>query len=294
MVNYAKMEPVWRSYGPLEPIGPSASKSKRGKRVALAGVAVVLAGGAGLGAYLKPDLDTQLPRLAASEAAAENAPAARATPEEPLRLDVMIEQMAALPLPGEMGTGGALPSETIPPSSAPVTGPEFAPSPAASAYLAPAVPAAAVAPRAAARVASAPTKLPARYSPPAASPPPRLVRQEAVAPAVTAPPRPLVLASREAPRALPIAPPEVREAPSFTCGGSMSVAQEMVCERPTLTALDRQMAAEFAAAIAAGRDRSRLQLEQDAWLARREAAAPDPNAVADAYKRRIRQLRAMH
>jgi uncharacterized protein len=54
------------------------------------------------------------------------------------------------------------------------------------------------------------------------------------------------------------------------------------------------MAAEFAAAIAAGRDRSRLQLEQDAWLARREAAAPDPNAVADAYKRRIRQLRAMH
>jgi hypothetical protein len=124
MVNYAKMEPVWRSYGPLEPIGPSASKSKHGKRVALAGVAVVLTAGAALGAYLKPDLDSQLPRLAASEAAAEPRRAERARPEEPLRLDVMIEELAALPLPGEMATGGALPSETIPPSSAPVLAPD--------------------------------------------------------------------------------------------------------------------------------------------------------------------------
>ena len=71
------------------------------------------------------------------------------------------------------------------------------------------------------------------------------------------------------------------------------MAQEMVCERPALVALDRQMASELAATTAAGHDAARLQLDQDAWLARREAAAPDPAAVADAYKRRIRQLRAM-
>ena len=93
MVNYSRMEPVWRSYGPLEPIGPSASTPRRGKRVALAGVAVVLAGGAALGAYLEPDLDSQLPRLAASEASAEPSATNRATPEEPLRLDVMIEEL---------------------------------------------------------------------------------------------------------------------------------------------------------------------------------------------------------
>jgi uncharacterized protein YecT (DUF1311 family) len=149
-----------------------------------------------------------------------------------------------------------------------------------------------VAQRAAARVAT-PARATARPLPAAAAAPERLVRQQAVAAAVTAP-KPLVLASREVTRVAPLSPPEVRESPSFACGGAMSAAQEMVCERPALTALDRQMASEFAAVIAAGRDRNRLQLEQDAWLARREAAAPDPNAVADAYKRRIRQLRAMH
>ena len=87
--------------------------------------------------------------------------------------------------------------------------------------------------------------------------------------------------------------PPVEATPSFDCGAARSAAQEMVCASPALVALDRQMASELAATVAAGHDGGRMQLEQDRWLATREAAAPDPRAVADAYKRRIRQLRAM-
>jgi hypothetical protein len=56
MVNYARMETVWRSYGPLEPIGPSKPKSRRPVKATIAGLVVVcLAGAAGI--YFRPDLE---------------------------------------------------------------------------------------------------------------------------------------------------------------------------------------------------------------------------------------------
>jgi uncharacterized protein len=64
----------------------------------------------------------------------------------------------------------------------------------------------------------------------------------------------------------------------------------MVCSRPELAAADRRLNEAYEDAIAAGADRAALRLEQDRWLALREGAAPDPNAVRDVYDRRIREL----
>ena len=111
--------------------------------------------------------------------------------------------------------------------------------------------------------------------------------------AAPAPERPIVLARREdAPTATPV--PKARAtSPSFECGGVQGAGAQVVCANPRLARLDRIMAAEYAAAVAAGHDPARLRLDQDSWLARREAAAPDPDAVADVYQRRISQLRSM-
>jgi uncharacterized protein len=64
----------------------------------------------------------------------------------------------------------------------------------------------------------------------------------------------------------------------------------MVCSRPELAAADRRLNEAYEDAIVAGADRAALRLEQDRWLALREGAAPDPNAVRDVYDRRIREL----
>jgi hypothetical protein len=59
MVNYSSMEAVHRSYGPLEPIGPSAPVTRRripyaARNLALATLGVVVIGGS-LGFYLRPE-----------------------------------------------------------------------------------------------------------------------------------------------------------------------------------------------------------------------------------------------
>jgi uncharacterized protein len=67
----------------------------------------------------------------------------------------------------------------------------------------------------------------------------------------------------------------------------------MVCETPELAALDRRLQAELAGAAAAGHNPALLARHQGDWRRRRDAAAPDPRAVADAYQRRIQQLQSM-
>jgi uncharacterized protein YecT (DUF1311 family) len=133
-------------------------------------------------------------------------------------------------------------------------------------------------------------------APPAAPQRPVVTRAEVapvVPPRITPPPpKPIVVARREEARA-PAEAPTVRETPSFSCNGARGAGAQVVCSDPRLARLDRIMAAEFAAAVAAGHDRERLEMDQDSWLARREAAAPDPDAVADVYRRRINQLRSM-
>jgi uncharacterized protein len=66
----------------------------------------------------------------------------------------------------------------------------------------------------------------------------------------------------------------------------------MVCSEPELADADRRLNAAYEDAIASGADRASLRLEQDRWLAVREGAAPDPNAVRDVYERRIQELRS--
>jgi len=81
--------------------------------------------------------------------------------------------------------------------------------------------------------------------------------------------------------------------PSFNCRGARSTSERMVCSDPELAALDRRLNAAYEDAIAAGASRRELRAEQDRWLSTREAAAPDPDAVAQVYRRRIRELNAM-
>ena len=282
MVNYARMETVWRSYGPLEPIGPSAPKRRLGRKaaVSLASILVICGGGAALGAYLRPNLDIGTPSLGAGETAQVATPVVEPAAEQP-HLAISMVVPPPMGLPETLPTGGALPTDTIPPSTAPAPlAPTLAVLPSAPAPSSVSV-----------QPPAAPQRVHARIAPVPASVPERPVRLAAAT--TTAPSRAMTLASREeSPRPATAARP-TRETPSFDCSGALTAAQEIICERPALVALDRQMAAEIAATVSAGRDARRLQLDQDAWLARREAAAPDPAAVADAYKRRIRQLRAM-
>jgi uncharacterized protein YecT (DUF1311 family) len=120
----------------------------------------------------------------------------------------------------------------------------------------------------------------ARNDAPAPAPTPAVLRER--------PAEPLVIARADPPRAVPAREPAERD-----CDRLRGAGARIVCERPELTTLDRRLSAEFERAVAAGHDRAALSLDQDSWLAKREAAAPDPRAVAEAYERRIRQLRSM-
>ena len=81
--------------------------------------------------------------------------------------------------------------------------------------------------------------------------------------------------------------------PSFNCRYARTASERMVCSRQDLAAADRRLNEAYENAIAAGADRSALRREQDRWLATREAAAPDPDAVRDVYEQRIRELEGL-
>jgi hypothetical protein len=296
MVNYSRMEDVWRSYGPAEPLGQAdTGRQGRAKGVVVFGLAAVVGAGAVLGLYMRPDsTPAENPRREARPAAASQpAPRlAQATVVEPSQEVGVAPAIIAAP-PPPAAAGGALPSETVPPSSAPGASlPSRASTAVARAITGP------TEPGPPARVASAPAPVRAPVAtilpPPAAPQAPVVARVEPAPPRVVPQaPKPLVLARREDPPAPPVRAPVVRETPSFDCSSAQGAGAQAVCSDPRLARLDRIMAAEFAAAVAAGHDRARLELDQDSWLARREAAAPDPNAVADVYRRRINQLRSM-
>lgn len=135
--------------------------------------------------------------------------------------------------------------------------------------------------------AEAPPTPPAQPRPPApAAARPAERRAEAA-------PRPRAPAPVAAPTAAEVAAarPSGR-GPSFNCRNARSRSERLVCADPSLAALDRRLNAAFEDAIAAGVSRRELRAEQDAWLSVREAAAPDPDAVAAAYRRRIGELNA--
>ena len=144
--------------------------------------------------------------------------------------------------------------------------------------------------------------------PPAASAPPAAAPRPAPAPA-PAPRQPArVAASPAAPRPPAVAPaprqaarqparaavePARGAGPSFNCRYARTRSERMVCGDPGLAALDRSLNAAFEEAVAGGVDRRTLRAAQDRWLGAREAASDDPDAVADVYRRRIEELRAL-
>jgi hypothetical protein len=145
--------------------------------------------------------------------------------------------------------------------------------------------------------------------PQAAAPVDRAVpRPVEVARAQTAPePRlapipPFAPEPRTAPRAPrppePVAAPPVqrvviatpRARPSFNCRNARTSAEQLVCSDPVLAAADWRLHNAFEQASAQSPSPRALRLEQDRWLAVREAAAPDPRAVLDVYEQRIDEL----
>jgi len=92
--------------------------------------------------------------------------------------------------------------------------------------------------------------------------------------------------------AAPVEP--ARSGPSFDCNGRLTRGQEMVCANPDLAAADLRMARAYAAAAAAGAPTDDLRAEQADWRAIREdAAAHSPDAVAQIYEQRTRELQEL-
>lgn len=313
MVNYARMEEVWRSYGPPEPIGPS--DKTRGRRRGLkigAGVAAVCLAGAAAGLYLKPDFERSPRAETRAEARRESAPSAavQAAPPRP-EPDRSLAEAEALQAQLQMAVADIAPSPAALPQAPalPPPSPAARPAPVLARRDAPA-PQRAPQPNRIQRSASdflrslgRPAARPAPAVAPATRPAPNAQpRQASVRVAEAAPPL------RTYPRSAPPPPPRPRPAPPLVipppvaepapppapdCSGARSPAEAMVCGSPDLAALDRRMEAELEAALAAGHRRDLLLRDQADWRRRRDAAAPDPRAVADAYQRRIGQLRSM-
>ena len=183
-----------------------------------------------------------------------------------------------------VGANAAATGAVAPPGTAVASAGSLSPLPAGSVPAA-SVPAQAQVPTQAQAQAQVQAQAPqARI--PAPDPAPAAVRVEARAP-VAAPPRGAPTAQEVA-----AARPARGSGPSFNCRYARTAAERMVCSEPELADADRRLNAAYEDAIASGADRASLRLEQDRWLAVREGAAPDPNAVRDVYERRIQELRS--
>jgi uncharacterized protein YecT (DUF1311 family) len=80
--------------------------------------------------------------------------------------------------------------------------------------------------------------------------------------------------------------------PSFDCAkDGLTRGQQAVCSDPEISAMDRRMAQAYGEALAAGASAGELRAYQAEWRAAREQAAADsPDAVAQVYDARIREL----
>jgi uncharacterized protein YecT (DUF1311 family) len=148
-------------------------------------------------------------------------------------------------------------------------------------------------------VAAPPAGAPQTAPAPTSAPPADRASQApalAAAPAAPRPPPPPAQAAVASPaptaQEVAAARPARAAGPSFNCRYARTAAERMICSRPDLAAADRRLNEAYEDAIAAGADRAALRLEQDRWLAIREGAAPDPDAVRDVYERRIEELRS--
>lgn len=82
--------------------------------------------------------------------------------------------------------------------------------------------------------------------------------------------------------------------PSFDCDYARSRSEQLVCSDSQLAQADRRLNRAYNRAIRAGVPPRELRAEQDDWLAIREdAARRSPDAVADVYEQRIRELNSL-
>jgi uncharacterized protein len=89
--------------------------------------------------------------------------------------------------------------------------------------------------------------------------------------------------------------------PSFSCTGSVTPTEAVICKDDALAALDRALAAAFKSkldAIAAGTahadddDRDAIVITQKAWIARRDECGSDKGCIRKAYGVRTGALTA--
>ncbi len=138
---------------------------------------------------------------------------------------------------------------------------------------------------------------PSAAAPTGAAPQTAAVKPPAAPSARPAPPNRLAEAPPRTAPSPPVAPTprlEAREAfqgPSFNCRYARSVTERMVCGEPELAAADRRLAREFDRAMARTPDPRGLRRQQDRWLAARERAGDDYDAVLRLYAIRTQELR---
>lgn len=79
--------------------------------------------------------------------------------------------------------------------------------------------------------------------------------------------------------------------PSFDCARASAPAELAICDSAELSRLDRRLATNYAAALAAadGRERDRLVSDQRAFLRARDACDVD-SCIEEAYRRQLRAV----
>jgi hypothetical protein len=122
---------------------------------------------------------------------------------------------------------------------------------------------------------------------PAATTPSVPVDPLSPAPAIPHPP-----GASPPPVIIPAPPPVFAARPSFNCTTASSRGEMAVCADPNLAALDRQMAAQYGAALRAADPATRAALQRSGarFIAYRNQC-PSTACIADTYRGRIREIR---
>jgi uncharacterized protein len=86
--------------------------------------------------------------------------------------------------------------------------------------------------------------------------------------------------------------PAAAASPSFSCAGSLSPTEAVICSDDALAALDRTLAAAYEQMLASfpAGEKSTLVAVEKTWIAQRDACRTDKACIRGAYEARIAQL----
>lgn len=90
-----------------------------------------------------------------------------------------------------------------------------------------------------------------------------------------------------------LAVPSAAEAQSFNCRYARAADEIAICDDGQLSRLDERMSRIFFEVRDSlpGRERARLEIDQEGWLSTRRSCGRDAECIEDAYRDRIRELR---